>query len=462
MNTIPGITVLSRRGLIPSVILLTVLAAIATVESQEAEQPRISTLEQVEPDEPMTLTYPPVLDKWGFQKGGPTLLRIYTGGRTRFDDPQGLAVTVLDSWDDPDDDKDDDQVTVYGVNSGRGEIIYNTSMFSLGIYGSRGRGVGQFREPHGIDADPAGDLVVADTGNDRVAVLFNNGQVLSHRVYLEAVAAGDTLRGPYDVALTPDSAVWVTDAGNSRLVHFGLDGAVRKVVELDSIMGHPGAIAVSHPDQRWSYYRPHHIFVASREGDLLVQLDGEGAEMARVTAGDIGLESMELGYLTTDFYGNLWATDRKNHTVHKFDREMNYLTSFGSRGKRAFQFENPRGIDMWRRFGQVFIAEEQGAQYYWVGADAYDVTAVQEGGKLRLSYFLSEHSYLTVRVRYAGGGLQELYRRRIRRVGERNEELDLNQTRPLAWVEVVVEPTYSSYTHKEKVFYLRFPGRGRD
>ncbi len=416
---------------------------------------RQGVLEQVEPDEPMTLVYPPSLELYHLHKATPAHLFLFLQGRTVFDDPQGIAATVLDSWDDPLDEKDDDEVTVYGVNAGRGEIIYNTSMYTLGLYGSKGSGVGQFRRPHGIDADPAGNLVVADTGNDRVAVMFNNGRILSHVGYLEAAAPGDRLEAPYDVALAPDSTVWIADSGNTRLVHLSLDGERLTTIDLAPILGAPGAVALAHPRDRWSYYRQHALYVASRDGREIVKLDPDGEVLARASAGDGAPAGMEIAYLTVDFYANVWATDSAGHCLHKFDRDLTYLVSFGHHGRGRFEFDSPRGIDIWPRFGQLFVAETRSAQHYWVGADATDLQAAQEGTTLRLSYRLTEYAYLTVRVRYQGGGLEELCTRSFRRVGRRDDEFELAQARPLGWVEIVVEPTYSSYTYREKVLHLR-------
>ncbi|MFC1595402.1 NHL repeat-containing protein [Gemmatimonadota bacterium] len=449
-----------HRRLLPGLILALAISATAPATLGQQGVERRASLVQVKPDEPMTLVFPPFLHAWGMQRGGPVHLRVYMLGRTRFDDPQGLAVTVLDVWDDPADDSDNAEVTVYGLNSGRGEIIYNTSMWSLGLYGTEGRGVGQFLQPHGIDADPLGNLLVADTGNNRVAVLFNNGSVLSHRRYLSVAASGDGLIEPYDVTLTPDNGCWVSDTGNSRLLLFDLEGEVREVIETGAVLGNPGALALSHPDQRWSYFHEFALFAANREGSVLVKFDQDGNEVARATAGSAGVSSMRIAYMTTDFYGNVWVTDGENHVIHKFDRNLNHLATFGSKGNRDREFDSPRGIDIWRRLGQTFIAEEKGAQYYWLGSDASDVTAVQNGTSLKIAYSLTEHSYLTVRARYAGGGIEELYRRRIRRTGRREEEIILDQDRPLSWIEIVVEPTYSSYTYREKVFHLRFPGDG--
>lgn len=410
---------------------------------------------RVEPEFDTSLVFPTFLHTWGMQRAGPTHLRIFMGGRTRFDDPQGVAVTVLDAWDDPEEDGDDDEVTVYGVNSGRGEIIYNSSMYSLDRYGSRGSGQGQFLEPHGIDTDPAGNVVVADTGNDRVALLFNDGRVLNHRAYL-GEGGPVRLSRPYDVALTPREGVWVSDSGAGRLVLFGLDGSLRRTVELDTVMTDPGALALNHPLQRWSYYRDNSLFVASREGDEILRLDSQGRVTARVTAGSVGQRSLQVRYMATDFYCNLWVTDAATDRVLKFDRDLHFLAAFGQRGRKDRHFRDVRGIGIWRRFGQTFIAEAEGAQYYWVGSDARDVVAVQQGAHLHLGLFLTEYSYLTLRVRYAGGGQRELVRRRSVRAGRRTIEVDLDSDGPLRWVEVVIEPTYSSYTYREKVFTLRF------
>ena len=449
-----------NRALSLSAAVSILLGVATSLAVQDQGSLRRARLEEVKPDEPMTLVFPTFLHSWGMQRAGPTHLRIFLNGRTRFDKPEGVAATVLDAWDDPMDGKDDDEPTIYGVNSGRGEIIYNTSMFSLGLYGSRGSGVGQFLDPHGIDADPAGNLVVADTGNDRIAVLFNNGRVLSHRRYLRRVADDDSLMAPYDVALTPGGGVWVADTGNSRLVHFDIEGDADRLIDLAGTVERPGALALSHPRQRWSYFRQEAIYVAGRAGDVLVKLDGGGRESARVTAETVGQRTMRIAYLATDFYSNVWATDRSSHSIHKFDRNLNHLTTFGSRGRRKGQFESPSGIGIWKRFGQTFVAESRGAQYYWVGADAIDISASQEGNRLTLNYTLTEYSYITARVRYAGGGLEEIFNKRFRATGKRHDVVTLEQDRPLGWLELVVEPTYSSYTYREKVFHLRFVDGG--
>jgi len=124
---------------------------------------RTAHIVETKPDLPMTLVYPIFLRTWGMQRATQNHARLLLGRRARFDDPQGIAVTVLDARDDPDDERDDDEITVYGVNSGRGEIIYNTGLSTLATYGRSGDGIGEFHDPHGIDRRASWSWLIRET-----------------------------------------------------------------------------------------------------------------------------------------------------------------------------------------------------------------------------------------------------------------------------------------------------------
>ena len=120
-----------------------------------------------DPQEPTTLVYPPFGHCMGIYRAGTEQLAMLLGGLVRFDNPQGLACVKLEAWDDPG-SADDDELAVYGVNSGSGHIIYNADMYTLGLYGGSGSDYDQLLRPHGIAADPQGRVLVADTGNRRI------------------------------------------------------------------------------------------------------------------------------------------------------------------------------------------------------------------------------------------------------------------------------------------------------
>ena len=125
-----------------------------------------------------TLVFPPYLHSYG-SKATPAKLFLFFGLKTSFDDPQGIATVKMKSRDDTSTTKDDDEVVVYGVNSGRSELIYNTSMWGLARYGTRGSESGQFLNPKGIAIDANGNVYVADCGNNRIVHLFNPGKTVS-------------------------------------------------------------------------------------------------------------------------------------------------------------------------------------------------------------------------------------------------------------------------------------------
>jgi hypothetical protein len=112
-----------------------------------------------------------------------------------------MAALKLDAEDDPKNPRDDDELTVFGVNSGQHMIIYNTSLTSIAFYGRQGDGVGEFEKPHGIAADRAGRVVVADTGNRRLHLLQYADDRLTHVRFVAGSASGRTLGEATGVAL---------------------------------------------------------------------------------------------------------------------------------------------------------------------------------------------------------------------------------------------------------------------
>ncbi|MBN2090485.1 hypothetical protein JW964_12800, partial [candidate division KSB1 bacterium] len=101
-----------------------------------------------------------------------------------------------------------------------------------------------------------------------------------------------------------------------------------------------------------------------------------------------------------DYYGNIYVTDKAHHCIHKFSGILRYLTSYGRYGTGDKEFIEPRGIAIYRRFGQLFIGEAMGAQYYWVGVDVFNFQMRYESERnwVHCEYFLTEPAYLTVDV----------------------------------------------------------------
>lgn len=433
------------------------------------------------PYDPTTLVFPAFLHTMGIRKATKTHLMIYTKNKVKVQDPQGIAVARLKSWDNPDEKKDDDEVTGYGVNSGQGVIVYNKSMTSLGFYGLNESEGKRLNNPKGIAANEKGDVYVADTGNNRIVRFFNPKKELK---FVLAIGGKGALPGyfnaPKDVAMDANDMVYVADTGNHRIqvirpdnrldLWFGKQGVK------DGELWHPSGIAVTNGKEKWSYYKDAFMVVIDLDGTRVQKFGLDGEFLGTIRLKDFGFKTGKLMYLAIDYYSNVWVTDFVNHCIHKFDRNLNYLTSFGRKGTGDKEFFEPRGIAIYKRFGQVFIAEKESAQYYWIGSDIFDFGARFDEKKqiIELDFFLTEPSFVTLTIQNGKletaafeksqyfNGPQKIYLdgslQRISSVGEERTVPHGNgtavkiKTIPSGkyTLKLKIEPTYSSYQYFSK------------
>ena len=315
---------------------------------------------------------PPWKHTWGVRRATPFHLRLFAGNKTHFNNPQGVACVRLDAWDDTTKTGDDDEVTVYGVNSGDNCIIYNKSMYSIGIYGLADEHE-KLNRPWGIAADASGNVYVADRGNARVVHLFNSGNELK---YVESIGNGETGAGLVDprcVALDEDMELFVTDAALGQVVKY--DNAGAEIGRWNGFI-EPKGIAAIGPGERWAFnHQSAFIVVCDSLNQRLTKLDLAGSIKKRITAEEVCSEKAEFSYPVIDYHGQIIITDEANGCLHKFDSDLNYISRFGKPGTGAIEFDQPRGIALHRRLGQLFVAEREGAQYLWVAVDVPEFSA---------------------------------------------------------------------------------------
>ncbi len=350
-------------------------------------------------DSPSTYVFPAYGHTYGIRKAGPTELFLFLGLRVKFSDPQGLSCTRLDSWDDPDDPHDDDEVTVYGINSGQNNIIYNNSMWSLGVYGIDQDPPATLNRPHGICANNTGDVYVADTGNHRIVQLYNPGQELKF-----VTAFGDSgsqpgqFNYPRQVAMDSQGNFYVTDTRNHRVQVFDRQHQLKLIFDDHHGMLFPDGIAVTDSAERFRYRNDNFIIVIDSSNQRISKYDLEGNLIKRTRMSRFGHASSWLAYICLDYYNQLHITDPVNHCIHKFDKDLNHIISFGSFGEDDHQFNEPRGIAIYRRFGQLFIAEKSGAQYYWIGTDLFDLNIHMKEKNFEISFKITEPSFISAEI----------------------------------------------------------------
>ncbi len=409
---------------------------------------------------PTTLVVPPFRHTFGYSKITRSALKTTLGGKFQFNNPQGIAAVKLKALDDRSTKDDDDELTVFAVNSGASEIFYNKGFKGAATFGEFGSSDGKLWSPKGICANPEGDVWVADTKNERIVKLFCDGKTLE---FVKSIGEFGLFNGefdsPSDVALSPKGKVYVADTGNDRIQVFSSEGEFLFAFSgtADFHLTKPTAIAVMEENERWSYFGESFIVVVDDNGTRIVQLTMEGKPISSISMIALGIERAKLKFVAIDYYSNIYVTDEGNSQVHIFDRKLGFLTSFGRQGSGKAEFYHPRGITIWRRFGQVFILGENEAQYYWIGTDAYVkgifpsiFTELEPGATISLFITQPAHINITIRDKETKKLVRTLIPKLKRDVGEENivwNGLDNKGKLVLPGVykiEITLKPTYSS------------------
>lgn len=353
-----------------------------------------------------TLVYPPWQHNYGFNRFRQFHLIAYGGYGHQIADPRGIAAVKLLAADAAG-PKDDDELTVLGVNAGRREIIYNRSLFSLGFLESDSSVV--LVDPVGIAVDAAGLVAVTDRGagcvlllriDKRMRLCYKGVIDLSARSALRALRApGAELDRPCGVAIEAGS-IYIADSGNDRIVVADTTGQhVRDVAPGRSFMEDPFGVSVI-ADREWNHYQSAFVVVTCDANQRLVKLSLAGVVQECVDYSAVSDRGGGFYFPAIDYYGNVFVTDAVSGCVYKFDRHLRPLARLECAGEHPDDLDAPRGIAIYRRFGQVFVAEETGVSYFWVGTDVLNTEcrAVpgNGGGKVIVRFFLTEQSNVTL------------------------------------------------------------------
>ncbi len=239
-------------------------------------------------------------------------------------------------------------------------------------FGGKGEDTGKFAEKTSFAFDRDGGIYIADTENLRIQKLAADGR------FLFEIRGTDPdkffFSNPMDIAVGVDGTiyvvdwitVWVNDTESPRIfnyapcVHrFNVEGTFVASYPLQDLTKRIGTLEAAAPaldaEGNYALIIPQgdtqrsllltvddegHIYVF--DNGFIYKLDADGTPVATFTTSrpDAGQLS-KAADMTVDREGNLYIVDEAAHRVLKYDRNGQFLLSFGEYGDRAGQFISP-------------------------------------------------------------------------------------------------------------------------
>ena len=203
--------------------------------------------------------------------------------------------------------------------------------------------------PSGIDVDSAGNLYVADTGDDQVQAYDSAGQLL-WEVGSRGAKAPGRFTNPRDVA-HHNGKVYVADTGYKRVqVLNASNGASLDVwsAAFGTIMGISAGVDGSG--------NPVILIAESTSGRVRI-FTPAGAQIR--TVGSPGTGDGQLGEprdAATSPNGTIFVADYKNNRIAKFTPTGGWAGSFGGKGTNPGQFIRPYGVDF-DEAGALYVSD---------------------------------------------------------------------------------------------------------
>ncbi|MDR3683761.1 MAG: hypothetical protein P4L11_08530, partial [Geothrix sp.] len=208
---------------------------------------------------------------------------------------------------------------------------------SQGIAGSAdGQGSSaQFQNPGGLAFDPAGNLVVADTGNHTLRKVAMDGTVttLAGAAGLPGTADGVGVQArfnaPYGLAVDANGGIYIADSRNHTIRFMAVDGTVSTYAGTPGVSGQGNGAAGSAQFNQPNGLAlgPDGTLFVSDYGNSCIRMISPSAQVTTLAglAGTMGyfdapgttaLFNLPVG-IALDAAGNVWVADTHNHAIRR-------------------------------------------------------------------------------------------------------------------------------------------------
>ena len=239
-------------------------------------------------------------------------------GDGMFKYPRGVAVS------------DRDEIVVADSGNNRVQVFYSNGTF-LRSFGHKGQNAGEFINPVGIAIDKERNIFVADTNNHRIQILSWEGRHLGS--FGGKGRLDSQLFDPRGLSLDSTGNVIVADTGNKLIKIFTPDG--RFIMKI----GEQGSFSFPvHCVQCGEYF----IVSDSGSQNCINVFNMEGHFQYKF--GEQGKGDGEFNYprfLSVTQSKHLFVCDRDNHRIQVFELDGKFVGKLGTKGSKLGEFNKP-------------------------------------------------------------------------------------------------------------------------
>jgi poly(3-hydroxybutyrate) depolymerase/sugar lactone lactonase YvrE len=230
--------------------------------------------------------------------------------------------------------------------------------------------------PQGIAVGAGGDLFIADSANNRIRKVGQEGLITT-------VPAG-SFNSPFGIVVDREGSLFVADTYKRRVQKVAADGTLSTVVD-PSELGLPSAVAVDSQGN---------LFIADSDGHRILRVSPDGSITPIAGTGAAGFSGDHAAATTAqlnapsglavDREGNLFIADRYNHRVRRLatDGRISTVAGTGTPGfagdegpATAALLNFPTGVAVDSQ-GNLFIADSLNHRVRRVGVDGVITTVI--------------------------------------------------------------------------------------
>jgi uncharacterized protein (TIGR03437 family) len=237
--------------------------------------------------------------------------------------------------------------------------------------------------PSGVAVDKAGNVYIADTGNNSIREVTADGRIHTIAGFTFAGYAGDgglatlaEFRGPQDVALDSSGNIYIADTGNAYIRKITSDGIIN-IIAGNGTIGYSGDAGVA---TKAGLFQPYSVAVDSA-GDVYIAETADCRVRMIDTKGNIntiaGLGSPgfagETGQaaaaqlntptgVAVDSAGNLYVADSLNGRVRKITQSASISTVAGN-GRYSFSGDGGAATKAQMYLPQAVAVDASGNRY---------------------------------------------------------------------------------------------------